>query len=180
MWWHDSVTWAYLSLLEGEVHTLRWLWAGASCFTSRTLIWSSKQPQSLLLYSDRASGSLKEYEEKVKQLDQTRGFDLLQKYIKAPSIGLNTQALHSHILQRLAHSGKTFLQTEEAAAAVPFMLWCKTSKWPYPNDSAACSLAKIAACFESPQSGNVSLTWPLPSAGPGWVPPQRQLSTGFS
>lgn len=75
--------------------------------------------------------------------------NLLQNYIEVPSVRLNMWALYRHITQRLAHSCEAFLETEEAAAAAPFVFWSETSKWPSPSISAVCSLAKAAACLES-------------------------------
>lgn len=54
----------------------------------------------------------------VKQQDQNRILSPPQEYIKVTSM---VQALHRHIPHKPAQSCKAFLETEKAAAAVPFM-----------------------------------------------------------
>lgn len=93
-------------------------------FSSRILI-ESDQPQNLMLSSNRTSILWRE--KRLSNVIETKVLACC-RFISKPSVWDVTCKPHIDIFPRFVHSGKTFLEIEEAAAATPFMLWFKTGK----------------------------------------------------
>lgn len=112
-------------------------------FSSRILI-GSDQPQSFMLSSNRTSILWREREKRWSNVIKTEVLACCRIISKPPVWDLTCKP-RIDIFPRFAHSGKTFLETEEAAAAAPFMLWSKTSKQTHPND--CCKQLSQSCCL---------------------------------